>query len=164
MNSEFPLEPSEILRRKDILEIKQSLGFYEAGLTKQGIKKEWHKKVYQEGEREYDFIDFHKLSQIVFKRDGRVCQACFVGNIKLRRTGFFLTAHHIQAREDGGFDTPDNMITLCNKCHDKIEELKLKTREEIYGYFSKDKRGYVVKNEVGTRWQEWVYGGRKKPN
>lgn len=163
MNLEYPLEPLETSKLDDIREIKQSLGFYEVGLTKSNIKKNWHKGVYRESEDDYHFISFHGLCKITFKRDNYLCQACFTGKIKLRRIGLHLTAHHILPREYGGQDNQENLITLCNKCHDEIESLKLKSREEIYGYFTKDKRGYIQRDEIGTKWTQWVYGGRRKP-
>jgi hypothetical protein len=103
------------------------------------------------------------LCNFVFKRDGLSCQSCFKTRYKLTQANAFLTAHHILPREDGGKNDMDNLMTLCNKCHDIIEELKLRTKEEIYGHLSGDKRHWSRDENIGVHWTQWVYGGRRKP-
>ena len=51
-------------------------------------------------------------------RDGYTCQQCH----KSRRR---LEAHHIQYRQNGGKDTLDNLITLCDQCHHRLHEGKI---------------------------------------
>lgn len=47
-------------------------------------------------------------------RDYETCVAC--GN-----PGPRLTAHHIKPRADGGTDTLDNLVAVCQPCHSRIE-------------------------------------------
>jgi len=50
------------------------------------------------------------LRQEILKRDGYRCRQCgsFSG----------VEVHHIKRRLEGGSDTPENLITLCYRCHD----------------------------------------------
>lgn len=48
------------------------------------------------------------------KRDGYKCSCCSSRSIQ------DLTIHHIIERIDGGTDRPDNLMTVCRTCHDKI--------------------------------------------
>jgi hypothetical protein len=64
----------------------------------------------------------------VIWRDGKRCALC-----QITRN---LTIHHILPRQDGGGDEMDNLITLCSKCHDLVEDMlnerpELKTREGL---------------------------------
>lgn len=134
---------------------------------KDGLEKSpsWHKTVYKSKRRESgDLVEFHTVAKEVFKRDGQKCMACWISRAKLLRMERFLTAHHLIARSDGGENNHENLLTLCNVCHDQIEELGIKTKEEINGYFTKDKRRYVIDDAVGESWQQWVYGGKRNPN
>lgn len=47
--------------------------------------------------------------ETVLKRDGYCCAEC--GSTDR------LEVHHIHHRSDGGTDDPENLITLCMKCH-----------------------------------------------
>jgi len=47
-------------------------------------------------------------------RDGYKCRAC--GKSK-HKDGVRLEVHHIRRKSDGGTDTPDNVVTLCDACH-----------------------------------------------
>lgn len=46
---------------------------------------------------------------LVLERDGNRCQKCGRDNS--------LEVHHIKAVQDGGTDSPGNLITLCSVCH-----------------------------------------------
>ena len=63
----------------------------------------------------------------ILRRDNYTCQKCgdFHGltnehGIKLPTTDGELEIHHIQQVQYGGDDSPDNLITLCKKCHENI--------------------------------------------
>ena len=45
----------------------------------------------------------------VYKRDGYLCALC--------GSGQYLQIHHVVPRSQGGSDFPENLITLCSKCH-----------------------------------------------
>ena len=64
-------------------------------------------KDYQEGEQ----LGFWNAREYVFYRDGHTCQCCH-GKSKDKR----LNVHHIESRMTGG-DAPNNLITLCETCH-----------------------------------------------
>ena len=53
---------------------------------------------------------------------------------KKQEFGFFnLTVHHIKSRKRGGRDTINNLISLCEQCHN-IAELEQLTKKEIQQY------------------------------
>lgn len=49
------------------------------------------------------------LREQILERDNFRCQSCGDDN--------HLQVHHIKHRCDGGSNSPDNLITLCEKCH-----------------------------------------------
>lgn len=69
---------------------------------------------YQEG----DQLGFWNVREYVLWRDGHVCQHC-KGKSKDQR----LNVHHIESRQTGG-NSPGNLITVCETCHDKYHEGK----------------------------------------
>ena len=64
--------------------------------------------------------DSWNAREYVLHRDNHTCQAC-KGKSKDRT----LETHHIISRQLGG-DAPDNLLTLCETCHDKVSKGKLK--------------------------------------
>ena len=56
------------------------------------------------------------IRKIVFTRDKYKCQRC-----RRERTVDILTVHHIIPRSKSGGDTEDNLITLCDSCHEFVE-------------------------------------------
>ena len=64
---------------------------------------------YQEGRMK----DFYNVKQYVLHRDGYTCKKCNKDKLKLQ-------VHHITFRSDGGTDSPDNLITLCQSCHTNL--------------------------------------------
>ncbi len=67
-------------------------------------------KEYQEGPQ----FGFWNVREYVLARDGHVCQWC-----KGKSKDDLLNVHHIESRKTGG-DSPDNLMTLCETCHDLI--------------------------------------------
>ena len=65
---------------------------------------------YQQGPQ----MDFWNIREYVLFRDGHTCQWCQGKSKDLR-----LNVHHIESRKTGG-DSPENLITLCETCHDLI--------------------------------------------
>ena len=68
-------------------------------------------KEYQEG----DMLGFWNVREYVLHRDGHECQnpnCKYKGNKEQ-----ILKVHHIKYRSKGGTDRPENLITLCSKCH-----------------------------------------------
>ena len=64
---------------------------------------------YQQGEQ----LDFWNVREYVLCRDGRLCQHCR-GSSRDK----ILNVHHIESRKTGG-NAPNNLITLCETCHQK---------------------------------------------
>ena len=67
-------------------------------------------KAYQEGPQ----LGFWNVREYMLYRDQHCCQWC-LGKSKDK----ILNVHHIISRKTGG-DRPDNLITLCETCHDLI--------------------------------------------
>src|SRR5437660_2836814 len=67
-------------------------------------------KEYQEGLQ----LGFWNVREYVLFRDNHCCQWC-----QGKSKDLILNIHHIESRKTGG-DRPDNLITLCETCHDLI--------------------------------------------
>jgi len=65
---------------------------------------------YQQGAQK----DFYNLREYILHRDGHKCQN---PNCKTNDKNPILVLHHIVFRSNGGSDSPNNLITLCDKCH-----------------------------------------------
>ena len=108
-------------------------------------------------------IKWVKLRTKVFRRDKYQCQYCrqFFGE-----DGLLLSAHHIKPRAEGGNNKLSNLITLCLKCHDRIEL----NPEEMYDVLAII--DIIPDKDVGKKtiiadkndWHRWVYGGCRNPN
>ncbi len=59
-------------------------------------------------------LGFWNVREYVLFRDNHSCQRC-----KGKSKDSILNVHHIESRKTGG-DSPDNLITLCETCHDLI--------------------------------------------
>ena len=77
---------------------------------------------YQQGPQ----LGFWNVREYILFRDHHTCQWC-LGKSKDN----ILNVHHIESRKTGG-DSPDNLITLCETCHDLIhrthQEHKIKRK------------------------------------
>jgi hypothetical protein len=75
---------------------------------------------YQQGEQ----ANFWNVREYVLFRDNHTCQHC-MGKSRDK----ILNVHHIESRQTGG-DAPNNLITLCETCHDKHHrgEIALKAK------------------------------------
>lgn len=71
-------------------------------------------KEYQEGEQ----LGFWNVRQYVLHRDGHRCHG------KTGCKNKILNVHHIESRKVGG-DSPSNLITLCEECHNNYHNGKL---------------------------------------
>lgn len=75
----------------------------------------WSKKVYAPSKRRAIPLDVRK---VVAKRDNYRCQRCGASG---------KSVHHIIPYDEGGPDTVENLILLCQPCHDWVEQ-----RTDIY--------------------------------
>lgn len=73
-------------------------------------------KQYQQGEQ----MGFWNVREYVLFRDNHRCQHC-KGKSKDNR----LNVHHIESRKTGG-NAPNNLITLCETCHNDYHQGKIK--------------------------------------
>jgi len=72
--------------------------------------------LYQKGPQ----LGFYNVKAFVLDRDGHTCQYCKNKNKDPR-----MHVHHIQEKSKGGSDQPNNLITLCNTCHDNLHKNKI---------------------------------------
>ena len=75
---------------------------------------------YQHGEQ----FGFWNVREYVLYRDRHECQCCHG-----RSGDSILNVHHVESRKTGG-DSPGNLVTLCETCHDRYHrgEMKLDLR------------------------------------
>lgn len=75
---------------------------------------------------EHDRIIPDPIRVAVLERDGFKCTCCGWSRDKLNRDDprKMLELHHKQQHKDGGENTAENLITLCNVCHDAIHRQK----------------------------------------
>ena len=86
--------------------------------------------------KETDISD--EVKQIVYERDGGLC-------IKCHRPG--IPNAHYKRRSQGGLGIPENVVTLCQKCHNKFDDGFY--REEIGNYIAE-----YLKSIYGASWRE----------
>ncbi|HEY5561316.1 MAG TPA: RNA-guided endonuclease IscB [Clostridiaceae bacterium] len=72
---------------------------------------------YQQG----DMMGFWNTREYVFHRDNHKCQNPTCKN-KVKEQ--ILEVHHIKYKSLGGTDSPNNLITLCNRCHNSPNHKK----------------------------------------
>jgi hypothetical protein len=65
-----------------------------------------------------------RLRRQVLARDRYTCQGAGCGRTR------FLNVHHIVPREQGGANSPENLITTCSSCHRTLHELADRVRWE----------------------------------
>jgi len=98
---------------------------------------------YQNGNQK----DFYNVKAYVLHRDGHQCQKCKTKKGKLH-------VHHIVFRSNGGTNTPSNLITLCEDCHDRLHNGEF----EIKGVRSKTKHATecgIVKSQLKKRFGDF---------
>jgi len=86
----------------------------------------YNKWLYQKGTN----YGFANTKAYVLNRDNYTCQYC-----KGKSKDSKLEVHHIIFRRYGGSDEPENLITLCKTCHDKLHagKINLKRNGKVKG-------------------------------
>jgi len=97
---------------------------------------------YQQGEQ----LSFWNVREYVLFRDGHQCQGEKGCKCKI------LNVHHIESRKTGG-DSPNNLITLCEECHQAFHEGKLKLNL---------KRGKSFKDAAFMGIMRWAFYNKLK--
>ncbi len=102
------------------------------------------KKDYQKG----DQLNFFNVREYVLFRDNHICQMC-----SSKSKDKILNVHHIISRKKGS-NSPDNLITLCKTCHNKIHTENLKNKFSI-------KKSFKDASQITTtRW--FIYNALKE--
>ena len=100
---------------------------------------------YQQGEQ----LDFWNVREYVLWRDGHTCQCC-----KGKTKDPILNVHHVESRKTGG-DAPNNLITLCETCHDGHHKGVVKLPDSI-------RRGCKFDHEAFMGIMRWAFYNRLK--
>ncbi len=103
-------------------------------LLKPGVKG----TQYQKGEKK----GFVNTQEYVLCRDKHTCQLCEKRNVAL-------DVHHVIWRSQGGGDSPENLITLCVKCHKKVHK-KPKVDAKVKELFSGMTKRFVHATLLNT--------------
>jgi len=70
---------------------------------------------------EHDRVIPDPVRRAVLQRDGYMCQDCGWHHEKWNPSDpRHLEAHHVKEHAEGGLNTEENLITLCNICHDGV--------------------------------------------
>ena len=101
---------------------------------------------YQQGEQ----MGFWNLREYILHRDGHKCQN---PNCKNKDKNPILEVHHIIYRSNGGTNKPNNLVTLCTKCHTNANHKKGKFLYEWQekGFKTKGFKDATYMNII--RWQ-----------
>ena len=90
----------------------------------------------------YPFDFDEELKELIRKRDNYTCQLCGKQQYSEKRKEYRLAVHHIDYNKKNL--NPDNLITLCNKCHAKTNH----NRKKWQNYFTKRMKLLKAKEEV----------------
>lgn len=105
---------------------------------------------YQQGEQ----LGFWNVREYVLFRDHHTCQCC-----KGKSKDKILNVHHIESRKTGG-NAPDNLITLCETCHNGYHKGTTDLPKTIH-------RGMSFKDTAFMGIMRWSFYGelkKKYPN
>ena len=100
---------------------------------------------YQQGEQ----LNFWNVREYVLFRDGHQCQCC-----KGKSKDKVLNVHHIESRKTGG-NAPNNLITLCETCHDGFHKGTIKLPKTI-------KRGMSFRDAAFMGIMRWAFYNKLK--
>lgn len=99
---------------------------------------------YQNGKQK----NFYNVKAYVLHRDGYQCKKCKIKKSKLH-------VHHIVFRSNGGSNAPDNLILLCESCHDKLHRGEF----DIKGNNSRTKHATeigIIKSQLKKQFGEFT--------
>lgn len=109
---------------------------------------------YQQGE----MMGFWNLREYVLHRDNHKCQN---PNCKNKDKEQILEVHHIKYKSLGGQDNPNNLITLCNKCHTSPNHKKGKF---LYNWCIEGKKVRGFKDATFMSMIRWYLINKLKEN
>ena len=110
-------------------------------------KPEIKGKEYQEGRKK----GFLNSQAYVLCRDNHKCKLC-------EKNKGVLEVHHMLKVSDGGTNNPENLVTLCEKCHKKVhKDLKIATKlKKIFGKLKKRHVHTTILNTIMPLFYEWL--------
>jgi hypothetical protein len=100
---------------------------------------------YQQGEQ----LGWANVREYVLFRDNHECQCC-----KGRSGDPILNVHHIESRKTGG-NAPNNLITLCEHCHQSYHQGKISLPKSIH-------RGMSFRDAAFMGIMRWAFYNRIK--
>lgn len=100
---------------------------------------------YQQGDQK----DSWNVREYVLHRDSHTCQCC-----KGKSKDKILNVHHIESRKTGG-DAPNNLVTLCETCHQGYHQGKIQLPKTI-------KRGSSFKDAAFMGIMRWAFYNQLK--
>jgi len=119
------LPPSIFARKDEIIRVISSLPLPIEEIIVEDVQVDIRKIVTPDikgfGYQERNKMD-ENLRKAIVLRDNRRCQNKKCNRKEIKR----LEVHHIIHKENGGADTPENLITLCDICHDDYHKNKSK--------------------------------------
>jgi N6-L-threonylcarbamoyladenine synthase len=92
--------------------------------------------------------DSWNAREYVLHRDNHTCRSC-----KGKSKDPILQTHHIVSRQIGG-DAPDNLLTLCHTCHEKVTKGKLKLDIQIPIGFKPETFMSIVRGKLVNKLKE----------
>lgn len=121
---------------------------------------DWHARVYKKVHvlSGLKMSEWRILRDDILRRDNWTCQRCETRF----RAKKYLTVHHIKSRANGGSNDKDNLITLCDPCHNYVECNDLNNYAAIIGSIETEPIMETTET-VNTDWHSWVYGGGRNP-
>jgi len=136
-----------IQKVKEILPISQ-INIEVAAFDIQKIKNPQISGIeYQNGKQK----GFWNVREYVLYRDGHTCQHC-----KGKTKNPVLEVHHVKSRHVGG-DRPDNLITLCSTCHDKVSKGKIELNVKPSNSFKAETFMSTVRWKLVNKLREMGY-------
>jgi hypothetical protein len=109
-------------------------------------------KEYQKGIKK----GYENTQAYVLCRDKHTCQLCKADEKKNRSP--VLEVHHVIWRNQGGSDLPENLITLCQKCHQRVHKNAKKDKQvkEIFKGMAKRYVHTTLLNSIMPRLYKWL--------
>jgi 5-methylcytosine-specific restriction endonuclease McrA len=104
-------------------------------------------KEYQEGRMK----GFANAREYVLQRDRHTCQLC-------KKSQRELHVHHVLWKEEGGADVPENLLTLCKQCHDKVHK-DTELNSQVKELFEAMEKRYVhptLLNTIMPAFHAWL--------
>lgn len=119
----------------------------------------WQSRVYAKKELQKSNDEWENIRSEIISQYKNKCFRCDKKFPKYK-----LTVHHIIPRKDGGADNNENLLPLCNPCHDIVEEKECKSKVDILKTIHEDiqsKNNDYINTDEKINWHCIVYGGQK---